>query len=505
MRFRFLYLNEAGEEVEVGGLDELRSCVAMGRVDENTLLFDAVTREWAPARAHSAYRLLAQELNGPGANLRQTGSKGSAEDAAAVDAPDQGDEGAAPPSGSADTEAEADADAPDILGELEPDPEADRLPKLTPLADPEMPDPVELFLEKQERERRREAEQSDTSAARGDIATENYRESFHLLDTSDELAGSPPDAPADPSPSEAREEAPTAKADPDTRAASKSDDDDLDDVYLPKMPRSKPPARIRRSPVGLRRRRLAAIVGVGAVLIAIVAIFGDDAAQAGPAGGEAAAPTPATGQGGALADAVAAAEGSAFDDMVQVMDSLRGTYDLLRGPEGWLDGLYLAAPSSYPDVQAYWGRYQTFVDELQARDTALFRVGFVERLRESGIEGPVLSMRLARALDDFRATQPARDSLYQGMAALAGRALALHAFLLEHEGEVEYDPVRLGTVSRDPVMEVFPSDPALRDQIWAHLDGIFEAMDVVQGGVPGSRDQLTDAALREIRRTPGNR
>jgi hypothetical protein len=504
MRFRFLYLNEAGEEVEVGGLDELRSCVAMGRVDENTLLFDAVTREWAPARAHSAYRLLAQELNGPGANLRQAGSKGSAEDPAATDARDQGDEGAAPSPASAGAETEADADAPDILGELEPDPEADRLPKLTPLADPEMPDPVELFLEKQERERRREAEQSDTSAARGDIATENYRESFHLLDTRGEPAGGPPDAPADPSSTEPREaEAPAAKADSDTRAGSTSDDDD---IFVPKMPRSTPPARIRRSPVGLRRRRLAAIVGVGAVLIAIVAIFGDDAAQAGPAGGEDAAPTPsATGQRGALADAVATAEGSAFDDMVQVMDSLRGTYDLLRGPEGWLDGLYLASPSSYPDVQAYWGRYQAFVDELQARDTALFRVGFVDRLRESGIEGPVLSMRLARALDDFRATQPARDSLYQGMETLAGRALALHAFLLEHEGEVEYDPVRLGTVSRDPVMEVFPSDPALRDQIWAHLDGIFEAMDVVQGGVPGSRDQITDAALREIRRTPGNR
>jgi hypothetical protein len=37
------------------------------------------------------------------------------------------------------------------------------------------------------------------------------------------------------------------------------------------------------------------------------------------------------------------------------------------------------------------------------------------------------------------------------------------------------------------------------------LDGIFEAMDMVQGGVPGSRDQLTDAVLREIRNSPGRR
>jgi hypothetical protein len=496
MRFRFLYLNEAGEEVEVGGLDELRSCVAMGRVDENTLLFDAVTREWAPARAHSAYRLLAQEVNGPGANLKPAGGKAGTEDRPAPDTPPDQDEGTPP------GERSGDDATPDILGELEPDPRADQLPKLTPLTDPELPDPVKLFLEKQERERRREAEQTDSSVQRGGD-DEPYQSSFHVLDRSEELTDHRGEPPSEsPRSQSSDDEAPPAPPERPWRPPPTSSDDD---IVAPKMPRSTPPARIQRRPVGQRRRRLAAIVGVGAVLIAIVALFGDDSAQAGPAGEETAATPPASGQGGALADAVAAAEGSAFDDMVQVMDSLRGAHDLLGGPQGWLDGLYLARPSDYPDVEAYWGRYQEFVGELRARDTALFRVGFVERMRESGIEGSVLSMRLARALDDFRASQPARDSLYQGMEALAGRALALHAFLLEHEGEVEYDPVTLGTVSRDPVMEVFPSDPELRDRIWAHLDGIFEAMDVVQGGVPGSRDQLTDATLRAIRETPGRR
>jgi hypothetical protein len=191
--------------------------------------------------------------------------------------------------------------------------------------------------------------------------------------------------------------------------------------------------------------------------------------------------------------------------MVLAMDSVRRAHDLMGGPEGWLDGHYLATASAYPHVGDYWRRYRAYVSDLRAQDTALFRAGFIERMRQDGLEGPVVQMRLARALDEFRSSQPEREALYQGMDVLAERALALHTLLLERESDVEYDPVQPGSVSRDPVIEAFPRDAELRDQIWELLDEIFEAMDVVQGGVPGTRDQLGDAALREILQSGGGR
>jgi hypothetical protein len=208
-------------------------------------------------------------------------------------------------------------------------------------------------------------------------------------------------------------------------------------------------------------------------------------------------------QVGELAALIAEAEGSAFEDMVIAMDSLQRFHGLAGGPGNWLDGHYLATASAYPRVPAYWRRYQAFVAELRASDAALFRSGFVQRLRSEGLEGPVLSMRLARGLDGFEATQPARDSLYGGMESLATTALELHALLEAREDDVEYDPVRAGTVSRDPVVEAFPRDPELQRRIWELLDRIFDSMDLVQGGVPGSREHLTDASLREILESAG--
>lgn len=493
MRFRFLYLNEAGEEVEVGGLEELRACVAMGRVDENTLLFDAVTREWAPARAHSAYRLLADELEGPSAGIRPApGAPGTGARPRKPDA-DEGDEqgqGHAP-----------DGQAEDILGTL-PESSGSELPKLTPLEEPEMPDAVELFLERQERERRLEADEPTPSPGRV--------ENFHIVERSDDLSQPPEPTPRafEPEPPEGASESAEAGAAAGETRAARAPAEPPDDIVAPTIRVRQPPTPIRRRPVGRNRRRIAMVALGGLVAVAAWMFFANNGIEAGDLPATASSdgpPPPPPAPVGALADAVAAAQGSAFDEMVHVMDSLRSSYELQGGPEGWLDGHYLATASEYPHVPAYWERYRAYTSELRSRDTALFRSGFVQRLREDGLEGPVLAMRLASALEEFRASQPSREALYQGMDSLASRAVALHELLLLREGDVDYDPVQLGTVSRDPVMEAFPNDPELQREIWAHLDGIFEAMDVVQGGIPGSRDQLTDAALDAIRQSPQRR
>ena len=412
MRFRFLYLNDAGEEVEVGGLDELRTAVAMGRVAEGTLLYDAVTHEWAPARAHSAYRELMEE-------------------------PD------------------------DRVAE----PAISEVPKMSPVREPDVPDPVSVFVEEEERRR----------AAEGVEEAKHRPDNLQIMDGTGELADRANDPVRPPSRSF------DGPPEPDTRPAA---------------------PRITRRRAGRGSRRLLMAVGTVVLLGTVWAVAGDrGGAEAGDlpaASGDGVAAAGATPQGGELAALIAEAEGSAFQDMVVAMDSLQRLHGLAGGPGEWLDGHYLATASAYPHVPAYWRRYQDFVAELRASDTALFRNGFVQRLRSEGFEGPVLSMRLARGLEGFDATQPARDSLYAGMESLAATALELHALLVEREDDVEYDPVRAGTVSRDPVVEAFPRYPELQNRIWQLLDRIFISMDVVQGGVPGSREQLADAPLREI-------
>ena len=68
MRVRFRYLRSNGREVEVESFERMRALVSSGTVGELTLLYDALTREWAPARAHAAYRLLREEAHPPPAS-----------------------------------------------------------------------------------------------------------------------------------------------------------------------------------------------------------------------------------------------------------------------------------------------------------------------------------------------------------------------------------------------------------------------------------------------------
>ena len=199
------------------------------------------------------------------------------------------------------------------------------------------------------------------------------------------------------------------------------------------------------------------------------------------------------------------AEGSAFGDMVLAMDSLRAVYDVVNAPRDWLSGRYLANASEYADVAAYWTRYRSYVAEMRTRDEELFQRGFVKRLEGSGLDGAVVSMRLARATEEFQRSAEGRDEVYTAMDRMAATALELHYLLVQREDEIVYTPVRPGVVTQNPVLEAVPTDPELRGRIWETLDRLFLHMDVVRGGVPGSGDQLGDAALEGIRATAQQR
>jgi hypothetical protein len=194
----------------------------------------------------------------------------------------------------------------------------------------------------------------------------------------------------------------------------------------------------------------------------------------------------------------AMAEDSGFRHMLAGMDSLRRSYDVAEVPRIWLEGAYLADATRYPHVKDYWTRYQSFLEAVQASDTALYRAGFVAQLRDEGVQGPVLSLRLSQAMADFEETQPARASMYLHMEELAAASLALHQLLVEREADISYEPALDARLSRDPVVEALPLDTLLRDRMWVLLDRIFASLEQLGGNLGANRDNLTETLLQGV-------
>jgi hypothetical protein len=226
--------------------------------------------------------------------------------------------------------------------------------------------------------------------------------------------------------------------------------------------------------------------------------------------------TPATAVGGDVAPVAedmepvedapapwAVAEGGALVDMIEGVDSLRREFEVDRVPAIWLDGRYIADADDYPGVKAYWERYEEFVDAVQEQDTALFRRGFVSRLEEQDLSGPIISIRLARALETFEASQPARDTVYGRMESLATASLDLHELLVARTDDIEYDPITESRASRQPILEAWSDDPYLRDSIWALLDRITRQLAYLEGEDADSRSDLTERLFQELRRRSG--
>lgn len=453
MRFQFLYLDKDGVETKVETLDDLRRCVEDGRIGEDTLLYDARSREWGPARVHTAYRSVVGDPS-PDEPLED----GSAGEGAGDDL---GEEGLA-------------------------------------LTDA-VPDTVGRFLEKRARERREEDERRATAL-----------DELPLVDESTVWASDERDDERDDDPGAAGDD----RVERDTPSTAERAGGESGDRAPPRPPAALPsrpdptPVTVQVNATGgrsRRRRRLwtaATVVLTTAGLLAARSVFsGSDAAETGTEPVVDTGPPPAANP--ELEARIREAEGSAFQDMIVAMDSLRSLHEVTGGPRDWLSGRYLAHASEFGDVEAYWERYRAYVGELRSRDEELFRRGFVERLERSGLEGAVLSMRLARATEQFRSTGASRDTVYTAMDEMAQAALDLHRLLVEREDDIAYTPVRPGVVTRDPVLEAVPNDEELRNRIWDTLDRLFARMDVVLGGVPGSGNQLSDAALEGIRSTAG--
>ena len=194
----------------------------------------------------------------------------------------------------------------------------------------------------------------------------------------------------------------------------------------------------------------------------------------------------------------ALAKASGFQSMVAGMDSLSRAHDVVEVPPVWLEGVYLSDASSYPEVEGFWLRYRDFIQDVQASDTALFRSGFVRDVTGEGLGDALLSMRLSRALGEFRDTQPERAEVYSEMEELARAVLALHGLLVERADDIDYDPAIQVGISREPVAEAVAEDTVLRDPMWTLLERIFASLDGLGGDLGGSRDNLIDMLLQRV-------
>jgi hypothetical protein len=260
-----------------------------------------------------------------------------------------------------------------------------------------------------------------------------------------------------------------------------------------------------------QRRRSVAALGVVTTAFAAVAgaltlalLLGEPTttpAEAAPL--PASDPLPADGpratsaSGAGLGSAVSAAEASALQDLVTEMERLQVARGVDRVPSDWLEGLYLAEASRYPEVAAYWQHFAAYVEEMRAAESPLFHRVLLLRLQAHDLSEAQISMRLSRGIRSFEVDRPRREAVYASLTALSGAAQALHALLVSREDEISYEPAARG-LSREPVTEAVPESAELRQELNRRLDDVLLAIEQLNGSRVAPRDELPLALRRGI-------
>lgn len=491
MRFRFLFLNEKGEEVELPSLEALQRQFEAGTLTADTLLYDALTREWAPARSHPVCELFFEEMAKEGsaqAGTSDQGTKGK----------NQGTKG----------KEEAAAEP-----ELSPAALEEDLPALEPAPEAGMEqETLRAFLESRERERKDEelrASSSDGEVTLVDPAQETVSRSTAraaFRKAADEEERRRTDSPY----ADTGEEAPRPRTDSwpaapgETAPAPGTTPVSAWQAFNTRRRRRGNPGTPR--PRNRRTARSGGETRQAALLVLLLGVGGwgimeswSDPVQGALLVGEATAhetprpPQPEVAPG-PLVPSIREAHQAAFNDMVVGMESVRARMRVGDPPRHWMGGPYLADARGFPEVVGYWKRYQTFVDTLRAQEEEFFRNGFVEQMRAQGISGSALSIRVARALQDFRADAPRRAKHYDAMDSLATASLGLHDFLVERHLDIRYTPVDQG-LTEDPILEISTTGTAVREELWTHLDRLLDALDQVAGPDPDRRRDVSRQIL----------
>jgi hypothetical protein len=175
---------------------------------------------------------------------------------------------------------------------------------------------------------------------------------------------------------------------------------------------------------------------------------------------------------------------------------LSSTQAELRGldpiPEIWLRGAYLAEPSAFPRVREVWEEYLTTIRQVRAGDNDRYREAYLRALDDARVQGAARTLRLAGATADFELGGGSRAAHYDRVEALATAALQGHDALVEAEGTIAYQPAAGPGVSGDPVIEAVGRGPEAQALLNQVLDLILVQLHAEQG--PGESANVREWA-----------
>lgn len=249
----------------------------------------------------------------------------------------------------------------------------------------------------------------------------------------------------------------------------------------PAPARTPPPSGPHRSaaPLPLRRKRARSVSGGWTLALALpAAALVASAAIVRPASGgregtsNAAARAAEPRASRPLQNSEVRLREVAYAGFVDAVDALRPQFDIEEVPEAWLQGWYLADAAGHPEVRLFWERYLAYSEEAYASEVELYRRAYLGAAERAGLSGPVRSLRMAAAVEDFEAARRDRELHYARIWDLAQSALALHDQLVRLRGRITYEPARGLRLSADPVLEAAGADPDAQSRLEAALDRV---------------------------------
>lgn len=251
----------------------------------------------------------------------------------------------------------------------------------------------------------------------------------------------------------------------------------------------------QRRPVPRRAASPGLLAGVGALIVAAVAAgwFGLRALSGG--GGDApveeAVEIPDIPPG--LEPRLRTLAARATERMAQSLAALPARRAIAPEPDpDWLGGRYMANASQYPGIATYWEGVAEWVDAMRAQEADFFASAFADEVRAERLTADDAALILERGRAGFRAAARDRRLVYDQFRQVATAALALHAFLLENEADIDFEPA-VGGLSRDPVLEAVPASPELGEEMWNRVGDITDALDAL-----GLLDRVTTERLSEV-------
>lgn len=246
-----------------------------------------------------------------------------------------------------------------------------------------------------------------------------------------------------------------------------------------------PPRRPARA--ASRRRAGVVLAGAAATLLALLFVVVSLRAPASPA---ATLSDPVPARWASVAGTEREVRDGARARFLEEVAELRDQAGLALVPEVWLEGRYLADAAAHPEVRAYWDGVGAWVEGVMGGEDQVYREAWLASAESLGVSGPVRSLRLATALEDFAAAAPTRQEHYRRVRELAASAVALHDILVELGVRVTYEPMRGGGLSADPVLEAAGADPAAQMLLEEALDRVLAALKGPEGDSLAARARL---------------